>query len=459
MGSRGAAQAKQYDSSKSKNRYQLSQGDRTVEVAVRTPDDIAAVLADWKRYPAPVRPVGSGSSTTRCTAASGGTVINVAEMNRILRIDDTSVTVQPGVKIGELAEALADRGLELPCGSDIADRTVGGAVSAPALEVALPVDGGQLSAHVVSLKVVSPTGRKLEVSERNARLLSMIRLSQGLLGVVYEITLRVRPIRAFSIHTRKCDFAALATLVPKLSKLNAGVKFWLMPFRDRVYLELRRAGGNAPGRKLPWRMRDWACYSALPSFARSVAKSIPVRQLRYPLIDRVSEATQGLLVGPMGGNGSNAMEQTGRFRKADLSPTFNYCTWVFPAENFSQVLMAYRYFCREYYQRTGFRCDMPAVGHRLNQDGSALLSPSFSGPMFAITSMSTPHEEWEDFLLGLDEFAQQHQGLPFFNQTKGASAACVHSAFDTRLSFFKKVREQLDPEDRMLNQYFATYLA
>jgi len=233
-----------------------------------------------------------------------------------------------------------------------------------------------------------------------------------------------------------------------------------LPFRDRVYLELRRADSTTNGgRRISWRIKEWAAYTALPSFARSLSRSIPLRQLRYPLIDRFSEATQGIVAASLTHTGSNSIEQTGRFRRIEVSPTFKYCTWVFPCERFSQTLMAYRYFCREYYQRTGFRCDMPAIGHRLNRDSSALLSPSFHAPMVSITSMSTDHSGWEDFVLGLDEFAQQNAGTPLFNQTKGASIERVNTSFDTRLAFFRKVRAQLDPDDRMLNQYFAGLIA
>ena len=208
-------------------------------------------------------------------------------------------------------------------------------------------------------------------------------------------------------------------------------------------------------RQTPWRIKEWAAYTALPGFARSLARSIPLRQLRYPLIDRFSEAAQGLIGSSLSQVSSNSVEQTGKFRRLEIGPSFKYCTWVFPNDLFPQVLMAYRYYCREYYQRTGFRCDMPAIGHRLNRDNSALLSPSFHGPMFSITSMTTDGSGWEDFVLGLDEFAQQNKGTPLFNQTKGASVTGVTASFDTRLPFFRKVRAQFDPDDRMLNQYFA----
>jgi hypothetical protein len=115
-------------------------------------------------------------------------------------------------------------------------------------------------------------------------------------------------------------------------------------------------------------------------------------------------------------------------------------------------------FCKEHYAETGFRCDMPTVGFRLNRDRSALLSPSFDGPMFTLSALSTQIEGWEEFAFDFAEFAIKHKGVPFFNQTKHATAECVSQRYANRLTFFNKVRQELDPHDRLLNQYFATYL-
>src|SRR5688572_19034229 len=56
-----------------------------------SPSEIAQVLADARRYPSPIRPVGSGSSTTRCTTTNGGTLVDLSEMNRVLRIERDTV--------------------------------------------------------------------------------------------------------------------------------------------------------------------------------------------------------------------------------------------------------------------------------------------------------------------------------------------------------------------------------
>jgi hypothetical protein len=99
------------------------------------------------------------------------------------------------------------------------------------------------------------------------------------------------------------------------------------------------------------------------------------------------------------------------------------------------------------------------VSFRLNHDRSSLLSPSFESAVFTISPLSTQTEGWDDFVFDFAEFAANHHGIPFFNQTKNATPETVAKAFGNRLAFFNKVRRELDPDDRLLNQYFGSYLA
>src|SRR5882672_6983606 len=267
-----------------------------ITVQASAPSEILQVLRDWKHYPSPVRPMGSGSSMTRCITANGGTQLDLSGMNRVLKIDADTVTVQPGISLTDLAAVLADEGLELIGGFDLAGRTVGGAVCAAGLEASMAGDVGQFAAHAVQLKVLSPNGRRFVVSDRTKSLLALMRLSYGLLGVIYEITLRVRPIHGFSVQTAKVSFKDFGKLGSKLLSASAGVKLYLLPFRDRIYFELRKpAAEGDPGKKFAWRLKDWAVYSALPEAARSLGIALPIRQLRYPLIDSLSEVAQRLI--------------------------------------------------------------------------------------------------------------------------------------------------------------------
>jgi hypothetical protein len=435
----------------------LSTGPATT-VEVSAPSEIQQVLMDVRRYPSPLRPVGSGSSMTRCVTANGGTQLDLSKMNRVLKIEGDQVTVQPGISLTELAEILSDEGLELVGGFDLASRTVGGAVSAAGLEASMAGDVGQFASHVVQLKVLSPNGKKFVVSEKTKSLLALMRLSYGLLGVIYEVTLRVRPVQGFSVQAAKVSFKDFGKLGSRLLSASAGVKLYLLPFRDRIYFELRRPAAEAdPGRKFAWRMKDWAVYTALPGAVRSIGMAVPIRQIRYPLIDSLSEVAQSLFNNALVRSGSNSVEQTGRYKVAGKS-RFTYTTWAFPANEFANTALAYKLFCKEYYARTGFRCDMPTIGFRLNRDRSALLSPSFDSPMFTLSPLSTKVDGWDDFVLDFADFAAKNHGVPFFNQSRNAAPEVVNQRFGTRLAFFNKVRRELDPHDRLVNQFFQSYL-
>jgi hypothetical protein len=435
-----------------------STGPATI-VDVSTPTEIQQVLLDAKRYPSPVRPVGSGSSMTRCVTANGGTQLDLSTMNRVLKIESDRVTVQPGISLTELADVLSDEGLELIGGFDLANRTVGGAVSSAGLEASMAGDVGQFASHVIQLKVLSPNGKKFVVSEKTKTLLALMRLSYGLLGVVYEITLRVRPVQGFAVQTAKVSFKDFGRLGSKLLGATAGVKLYLLPFRDRIYLELRRPAAEAdPGRKFAWRLKDWAVYTALPGAAHSLGMAMPIRQIRYPLIDSLSAVAQSLVNNALVRSGSNSVEQSGRYRMLGSKSRFTYTTWGFPASEFANTALAYKLFCKEHYARTGFRCDIPTVGFRLNRDRSSLLSPSFDTPIFTLSPLSTQLDGWDDFVLDFADFAAKHRGIPFFNQTRNAAPEVVAQRFGTRLAFFNKVRRELDPYDRLVNQFFQSYL-
>jgi hypothetical protein len=302
-----------------------------------------------------------------------------------------------------------------------------------------------------------PERQEIIVSEKTKSLLALMRLSYGLLGVVYEVTLRVRP------RLRRANGEGIVQAISDSSERSclatAGVKLYLLPVRDRIYLELRRPAAEAdPGRKLAWRFKDWAVYSALPEAAHSLGMAMPIKQLRYPLIDSLSEVAQKLVNNSLVRSGSNSVEQTGRYKMLGSKSRFTYTTWAFPAGEFANTALAYKLFCKEHYARTGFRCDMPTVGFRLNRDRSALLSPSFDSPMFTLSPLSTQDEGWDDFVLDFSDFAAKHHGVPFFNQTRNAAPEVVAQRFGTRLAFFNKVRRELDPYDRLVNQFFQSYL-
>ena len=98
---------------------------------------------------------------------------------------------------------------------------------------------------------------------------------------------------------------------------------------------------------------------------------------------------------------------------------------------------------------------MPAVGFRVSKDSSALLSPSFDEPMFALQTVSTQAPGWDDFVIDLALFAERWGGTPLFSQSRAFRAEHALQTYASRLDFFRKIRHQLDPEKRLLNPFLG----
>lgn len=378
-------------------------------------------------------------------------------LDRIVKIDDynQTVTAQAGVRLYALSEALAEHGLELIGNHEMTGRTLGGAIAAPCMGPSIGNRHGSLGSSVVNVKMVTGAGKMISVGEEKKNLLGAIRSSYGLLGVLAEATLKVQPMTSFSVSHRKLSVGKFCDVVDTLSNSDVGFRFAFLAHRDKVYLDLRRYGeSTGQTYNAPWKLKDWGETTVLPQVCKSLNRLLPIQSVRYRVIDSVTEATQGIVNSRFVRTGNNATMQG---RTASSLKKLLYSTWCFPASDFSFVAKAYQQFCRETYDRTGYRCDVPAIGYRVCRDASTVLSPSFDEPMIALQTTSTELRGWEDFVIDLADFAEHWAGVPVFSQTRSLRAEYAKQVYANRLAFFRKLRRQLDPEDRLLTPFMAQF--
>lgn len=422
-------------------------------------------VSDLRRYlgspaiPTPIRPRGSGSASTDCNGTVTGTTVDMTGLNQIVNIDahNGTVTAQAGVRLSDLVDALAEHGLELIGGCELQGRTVGGAIASPCFGTTIGRGGSFFSSHVTAMKVVLADGRLLRIRPDQAHLLSAFRMSLGLLGLISEATLQVRPITAFTASHRRVTIDKFSGIVDSLSNSDIGFKFYLMPYRDRVYLDLRRfqpSSGSAW--RTAWKLKDWGESTVLPNVFRSLNRVLPIRSMKYNLIDTITEATHNIVNTRLVGNGNNAAALSGysggKRRRGRV-----YSTWCFPAANFSVIVKAYRDFCLTTYANSGYRCDLPAIGHRICRDPSSPLSPAHDESMIALTTLSTQTRGWDDFVIDLAEFAENWGGTPLVSQSRALRAEHVIQTYAHRLDLFRRMRRQLDPEGRLLSPFLAQF--
>ena len=186
-------------------------------------EEVVALVRACVAAEVPIIPFGAGTSIEgNTTPVRGGLTIDLSEMNRIVAVnpEDFDCTVEAGVRREQLNEHLRDQGLFFPIDPG-ANATIGG-MAATRASGTNAVRYGTMREAVLSLRVVTPDGKDVRTARRarkSAAGYDLTRLmigSEGTLGIITEVTLRLHGIPE-TISAAVCGFetldGAVATVV------------------------------------------------------------------------------------------------------------------------------------------------------------------------------------------------------------------------------------------------------
>nr|BFE64074.1 D-arabinono-1,4-lactone oxidase [Dactylosporangium thailandense] len=182
-----------------------------------------------------VKAVGSGHSFTP-TALTDGIRVELDRMASLVRVDESLVTVQAGMKLSTLNATLAANGLAMPNLGDIDAQTISGALSTGTHGTGAKY--GCLSTFIEALTLVTADGTELSCSAtQNPDLFAAARVNIGALGVLTSVTLRCVPTFTLRADERPASLDDVWSGLDEHVGGNDHFEFYWFPYTDRVQMK------------------------------------------------------------------------------------------------------------------------------------------------------------------------------------------------------------------------------
>ena len=207
-------------------------------------EEVASIVKLCAEHKLPIVPFGMGSSLEgHVNAIKGGVSIDLTRMTKVLRLspEDLDITVEAGLTRLKLDAHLKNTGLMFPIDPG-ADATIGG-MAATRASGTTAVRYGTMRENVLGLTVVLAggtvirTGTRARKSSAGYDLTRLFVGSEGTLGVITQVTLRLHPVPE-AVSAAVCAFDSIQGAVETvIATIQLGIPVARMELLDEAQLD------------------------------------------------------------------------------------------------------------------------------------------------------------------------------------------------------------------------------
>ncbi|MCE2656871.1 MAG: FAD-binding protein [Rubrivivax sp.] len=241
-------------------------------------DDVQAAVRLAAEHRVPVIPFGVGSSLEgHLLAVQGGISLDVSRMNRVLHIhaEDLTATVEPGVTREQLNQEVRNLGLFFPIDPG-ANASLGG-MAATRASGTNAVRYGTMRENVLGLQVVTAQGELIRTGTRARKssagydLTRLMVGSEGTLGVITELTVRLYPLPE-AVSAAVCHFDGVRGAVQAVMQIiQMGVPIARCELLDTNAVRAVNAQSKLGLRELPMLLME---FHGSPAGVQEQAKTV-----------------------------------------------------------------------------------------------------------------------------------------------------------------------------------------
>jgi L-gulono-1,4-lactone dehydrogenase len=382
-----------------------------------------------------VKVVGGAHSWSDC-AMTDHTLVSLDAMNRLVKVDKqrAQVTVEGGMRLHALNDALAAEGLALPIVGSIADQSVAGLVATGTHGSSL--HHPNLSAHVKSMRLVDGRGGVVDIDAADTRLAGA-RLALGALGIVTQVTLAVEPAFTVVEEMEPTTFEGAMAALPTLARDAEYAKLWWFPHTNRALLFRGRRADAASTFSVGFRVFDTQVINGVVFRALlAVGAAVPSW---IPALNRGVALTYG-----------SPRRVTGRSDQVlslAMPPRHRECEWAVPLASGEALLRGMRQLVEERGHRVNFIQEA-----RFVRGDDTWMSPAEGGDVVQVGAYTGNPRGASAFFGDFAALARSLNGRPHWGKEAEFTPEDV-ARWYPRAGEFRALAHALDPEGVFRNAF------